>query len=279
MALNLDIVGKVYEGTPRTYTQDDVILYALSIGAGVDELDFVYEKNLKIFPSFASVAGDLSFMYTMQDDVNAYLPTVLHGEQKMIFHKPISPSGTIYTTGVINSVYDKGDKGAILNFVFEGRDEKGDVINESHCVIVDRSGGNFGGDRGPKTEKFDPPEGVAPDFRVEYVTSPNQAALYRLTGDKNPLHIEPDFAQKGGFEMPILHGMCTYGFTTRAIVHQICGGDPQRLKSFAVRFMNVVYPGETLIIEGWKGGAGKAIIRTSAQDGRVLLGNAVAEIS
>jgi len=279
MALNLDIVGKVYEGTPRTYTQDDVILYALSIGAGVDELDFVYEKNLKIFPSFASVAGDLSFMYTMQDDVNAYLPTVLHGEQKMIFHKPISPSGTIYTTGVIDSVYDKGDNGAILNFVFEGRDEQGDVINESHCVIVDRSGGNFGGDRGPKTEKFDPPEGVAPDFRVEYVTSPNQAALYRLTGDKNPLHIEPDFAKKGGFEKPILHGMCTYGFTARTIVHCACDGDPQRLKSFAVRFMNVVYPGETLIIEGWKGDAGKHIIRTSAQDGRVVLGNAVAEIS
>ena len=278
MALNLDIVGKVYEGTPRTYTRDDVILYALSIGAGVDELDFVYEKNLKIFPSFASVAGDLSFMYTMQDDVGAYLPTVLHGEQKMIFHKPISPSGTMYSTGVINSVYDKGDNGAILNFVFVGKDEKGDVIHESHFVIVDRSAGNFGGDRGPKMERFDPPEGVTPDFRVENVTSPNQAALYRLTGDKNPLHIEPDFAQKGGFEKPILHGMCTYGFTTRAIVHQVCGGEPERLKSFAVRFMNVVYPGETLIMEGWKQEAGKYIIRTSAQDGRVVLGNAVAEI-
>ncbi len=278
MALNLDIIGKKYEGKPRTYTPDDVILYALSIGAGVDELDFIYEKNLKVFPSFVSIAGDLSILFTMQDDVGAHLPTVLHGEQKMIFHKPVPISGTMYTTGVINSVYDKGDKGAILNFIFNAKDENGQLICESHIIIFDRSAGNFGGDRGPKTEKFEPPEGIEPDFAVEYVTSPNQAALYRLTGDKNPLHIDPDFAKKGGFERPILHGMCTYGFATRAIVHSVCQSDPSRLKSFATRFMNVVFPGEILIIEGWKTDKGDYIIRTSTQDGRVVLGNAIAEV-
>ena len=276
MALNLDIVGRRYEGKPRFYTEDDIILYALSIGASVDELDFIYEKNLKPFPSFA--AGDISILLNMYEDVGVNLPMVLHTEQKMIFHELIPASRAVHSQGTLNSVYDKGDKGAILNFVFENRDENNQLLNESHVVIVDRSGGDFGGDRRPKAERFDPPEGRQPDFRVEYVTSPNQAALYRLTGDKNPLHIDPEFAKEYGFDGPILHGMCTYGFAVRAIVHGLCGSDPTRLKSFATRFMNVVFPGETLITEGWKADQGAYIIRTSTQNGKIVLGNAVAKI-
>lgn len=165
-----------------------------------------------------------------------------------------------------------------MNFVFEDKDENNKLLNESHVVIIDRSAGNFGGDRRPKAEKFDPPEGREPDFKVEYVTTPNQAALYRLTGDKNPLHIDPEFAKKGGFDRPILHGMCIYGFALRAIVHSLCGSKPTRLKSFATRFMNVAFPGETLITEGWKADQGAYIIRTSSQGGRIVLGNAVAKI-
>jgi acyl dehydratase len=278
MALNLDIIGKKYEGKPRSYSKDTAILYALSIGAGVEDLRFIYEKDLKVYPSFASVAGDLSFILTMYDDANIHLPTALHGEQKMIFRNPVPHSGTIFKTGVIDSIYDKGDKGAILNFIFEIKDENDQIICESHTAIIDRSAGNFGGDKGPKKERFDPPEGVKPDYKVEYTTTPNQAAIYRLNGDKNPLHIDPEFSKICGFERPILHGMCTYGYTTRAIVNRVCDYEPERLKSFVARFINVVYPGETVVIEAWNTNPKKYIIRTSTIDGRVVLGNALAEV-
>jgi acyl dehydratase len=160
----------------------------------------------------------------------------------------------------------------------ETRDDNGRLLFENRVVIVDRSAGNFGGDRGPQTERFDPPEGADPDFHLAYATSPDQAALYRLNGDKNPLHIDPEFAKLGGLERPILHGLCTYGFAGRAILHGLCGSDPARFKSLAVRFMGPVFPGDTLITEGWKKDNGAYIIQTKTQDGRVVLGNAVAEV-
>ena len=130
--------------------------------------------------------------------------------------------------------------------------EHGDLLFENVLAGWDRTAGNFGGDPGPKVEKLVPPSGVAPDFRVEYRTSPDQAALYRLSGDKNPLHIDPEFARLSGLERPILMGLCTYGFAGRAILHSICGSDPARFKSFSVRFTGMVLPGDSLITEGWK---------------------------
>jgi len=277
MALNLDLIGKRTEPIPFKYNADKVILYALGIGAGVEELDFVYEKNLKVFPTFA-VIPCLPPIISLMGGAGLNLPTVLHGEQRIVLHGPIPASGTILSSGIWSSVYDKGDKGAILNLDIETRDDKGRLLFENRVVIVDRIAGNFGGDRGPKTERFNPPEGTDPDFRVEYVTSPDQAALYRLNGDKNPLHIDPEFAKLGGLDRPILHGLCTYGFAGRAILHSLCGSNPARFKSFAVRFMGPVFPGDTLITEGWKKGNGAYIIHTKTRDGRVVLGNAVAEV-
>ena len=276
MSLNLDVIGKRYEGTPFTYNEDNVILYALGIGAGVDELGFVYEKNLNVYPSFAVPMEDV--ILPMYEDVGITL-TPIHGEQKIIVHKPFPASGTICSSLVIESIYDKGDMGAVLNFISEINDESSQVLAECQFAIVDRNAGNFGGDRGPKAEKFSPPEGKAPDFHVAYATSVNQAALYRLTGDKNPLHIDPEIARKWGFDRPILHGMCTCGFAVRAILHSLCGSDPKRFKSFAVRFMNVVFPGDTLITEGWKVEQGKYIIQVTTQEGKVVLGNSVAEVT
>jgi acyl dehydratase len=279
MAINLDIIGQKTEPVAFTYDEDTVILYALGIGAGVDELDFVYEKNLKVFPTFAVIPFISEFMSTAkQANLNMY--KVLHGEQKIILHQPVPPKGTVYTASTCDSIYDKGDKGAILNVTIETRDAQGELLFENKSVIVDRSAGNFGGDRGPKAEPINPPKEKKPDFRAEYTTSRDQAALYRLSGDKNPLHIDPEFAQKGGFDRPILHGLCSFGFAGRAIVHNLCGNDPARLKSFGVRFMNVVYPGEELITEGWKTEQeGRYIIRTTNREGRVILGNAEAEIA
>jgi acyl dehydratase len=278
MSLNLDIIGKKLETDPFTYDQDTAILYALGVGAGVDELDFVYEKDLRVLPTFAVVPFIPSFLSVFVPKAGLNLFKVLHGEQTIVLHKPIAPSGTIHTSMECESIYDKGDSGAIVNVNLESRDEEGDLIFENKAVIVDRGAGGFGGDRGPKTEKIVPPEGKAPDFRIEHKISTDQAALYRLSGDKNPLHIDPGFAQKGGFNRPILHGLCSFGYAGRAILHGACDGNPERLKSFSVRFMNVAYPGDTLITEGWQLDSGRYVIQTTNQGGKVILGNALAEI-
>jgi acyl dehydratase len=278
MAVNTDIVGKEIKGEPFAYNEDTVILYALGIGAGRKDLDFVYEKNLKVYPTFA-VIPFFPTLIPIAIEAKLNMFTVLHGEQKIILHKTIPAKGKLVSTAVCSSIYDKGDKGAVLNIDIKTSDEKGELLFENKAVVMDRSGGNFGGDRGPKTVKIEPPQGKKPDFRVEYKTSPDQTALYRLSGDKNPLHIDPEFAKMGGFDVPILHGLCSYGFAGRAILASICNNDPARLKSFGVRFTGVVFPGETLITEGWKTDGKSYIIQTQTQDGRVVLGNGLAEIA
>jgi acyl dehydratase len=274
MAIDLDIVGKRLEPTPYTYTEDNVILYALGIGAGLDEMDFIYEKNLKVFPSYAVIP----FMPTL---LNVFVPTarlnmykVLHGEHQVLLHKSIPTSGTLYTTTICNSIYDKADKGALVNLTFETRNATGELIFENRAAIVDRSAGNFGGDRGPKTEPVNPPEGKAPDFSISYSIPTHQCALYRLSGDKNPLHIDPEFAKKGGFDRPILHGLCSVGYACRAIIHSVCGSNPDRFKSFSLRFMNVAFPGDTLITKGWRSNDNQYVIQVVNQNGKIILGNA-----
>ena len=279
MALNLDIIGKTIGPVPFTYNEDTVILYALGIGAGVDELDFVYEKNLKVFPTFAVIPFMPIFFSSAVPQARLNLYTLLHGEQKIVLHQPIPTSATVHTTVTFDSAYDKGDKGAVVHMSFETLDDSGALLFENKAVMVDRSAGNFSGDRGPKTVSIEPPQGREPDFSVVHATSRNQAVLYRLSGDRNPLHIEPAFAEKGGFKRPILHGLCSFGHAGRAILHSVCGSDPGRLKSFSVRFMNVVFPGDTLITRGWKSDdEGTYIIQTVNQDGDIILGNAVAEV-
>ncbi len=277
MALNLDVVGKNIEMEPYTYNQDTVIMYALGIGAGLEELPFIYEKDLKVFPTFAVIPFGPGLIPFVQE-ININLFTLLHGEQKITLHKPIPTAGTISSTAICESIWDKGDKGAVVTLNVKSRDEKGELLFENKALLMDRSGGNFGGERGPKTDIIDPPEDKAPDFSVAYTSSRDQAALYRLSGDKNPLHIDPEFAAMGGFDRPILHGLCSYGYAGRAILHSICGGDPSKLKSFAVRFKGVVFPGDTMTTEGWKIEDGKYTIRTTTQDGRVVLGNSLVEI-
>lgn len=279
MAINLKIIGEKSDPVPFAYNEDTVILYALGIGAGMEELEFIYEKNLRVFPTFAVVPFMPMLLSKFIPQANINLLTVLHGEQKIILHKPIPPSGTVYTTVACDSIYDKGDKGALINITFETRNSKEDLLFENKAVLVDRSAGDFGGDRGPKTAPIDPPEEVEPEFREAYAIPPDQAALYRLSGDKNPLHIDPGIANKVGFDRPILHGLCSFGYAGRAILHNACGSNPARLQSFSVRFMNVVFPGDTLITEGWKtDDNGTYIIRTTNQEGKVILGNALAEV-
>jgi acyl dehydratase len=278
VGLNFQNIGRPLEPTSYTYTQDDVILYALSIGAGVDgELDFVYEKNLKVFPTFCVVppSVEVTGWHQMAGISLRHLLQVGH---RMEFFAPIPASGTVYTTATYHPVYDRGDSGALIHMTGETKDGNGRLLFINRCTLLDRSAGHFGGTPGSVEQKLSPPEGEKADFQVTYATSPNQAAWYRLSGDKNPMHIDPDFARLGGFRRPILHGLCTFGFAGRAILHQLCQSNPGRLRSISAHFAGVVYPGETLVIMGWRLRFNSWVFQARTGDGRLTLDSGLTEI-
>jgi acyl dehydratase len=279
LGLNFQNIGRPLEPTAFTYTPDDVILYALGIGAGVDEeLDFVYEKNLKVFPTFCVVPPSVE-VTGWHEMAGINLRHLLQIGHKAEFFAPVPSSGTLYTTTTYHPVYDRGDSGALIHMTGETRDRNGRLLFINRCTLLDRSAGHFGGVPGPVEQKISPPEGQGPDFQMEYATSPDQAALYRLSGDKNPMHIDPDFAALGGFHRPLLHGLCTFGFAGRAVLHRLCQSNPDRLRSISARFAGVVYPGERLVIQGWRLGFDSWVFQTRTGDGRLILDSGLAEIA
>jgi len=269
--LDLSIVGKKFEPTVFEYTWKDVVLYALGIGAQSAEQPFVYENTpvgLKVFPSYGVILAGKSYMdilATMKVDLSRFI----HGEERLKLHRPIPSQGKTLTVGEVASIYDKG-KAALITFRMETTTDEGEPLCDSEAVVYYRGAGGFGGDPGPKTEPLVPPEGVEPAFCVSYAIPENQAVLYRLNGDLNPLHIDPDFAKLGGFDRPILHGLCTFGYATRAILYSLCDGDVGRFKEIKARFSGVVYPGETLITEGWREQNGRYLIQARTGRGVVL---------
>jgi acyl dehydratase len=177
--------------------------------------------------------------------------------------------------GEVLDIWDKG-KGAVYRIRIKGRTEDEKKLYEAEWSIFYLGAGGFGGDPGPKAEKIVPPEGAEPDFSISEKVADNQAVIYRLSGDYNPLHLDPEAAGRGDFDRPILHGLCTYGFATRAIVNELLAGDVASLKEFSARFSESVYPGDTLTTEGWKSGDGYII--QSRTDRSVVLSNARAVI-
>lgn len=283
MALDLDLVGKPIPAPAFSYDRDAVIQYALGIGIGTDgdDLDFVYEKHLKVFPTFATVPFIRCFMEDFLPIAGIDRRNLLHGEHRVRLYKTIPTEGRLDTRLVWEAVYDKGDRGAVLQLKSLTRDAQGELLFENQALFVDRSAGHFGGSRGPKTRRSASPhaDGVAPIFRETLDTSPHQAALFRLSGDKNPLHIDPPFALEAGFDRPILHGLCSLGVACRTILKALCHNDPKGLKSVGVRFVHVVYPGDSLITEGWPGVSPSTyILRTTNQHGKAVLANAAAVI-
>lgn len=275
MPVDLSVVGKKLEPSKYRYAEKDVMLYALGVGCGPDDLPFVYEQDLKVLPTFAVIPA-FPALFAMGSAMQVNPMMVLHGEQRIELHGPIPTAGTLTTTPTIRGIYDKG-KGALVVTETETVDERGRLVCKNVFGTFARGEGGFGGDRGPSGPRNTPPD-RAPDAVVAMKTLPQQALLYRLSGDMNPLHADPGFARMGGFDRPILHGLCTFGFVGRAVLKTYCGDDPARLKDYEVRFAGVVFPGETIVTEMWREG-GRIVVRARTEErGEVVINSAAATV-
>lgn len=276
MGLDLNAIGKELRATTFAYDQRDVMLYALGVGATTDELSFVYEKHLQVLPTFGVVAAFPS-MGGMAQVLEFNPMMVLHGEQRIELRGPIPTSGTLTTQAKISAIYDKGS-GAVVVVDADTKDAGGKVLFSNMFSTFIRGEGGFGGERGPSASSKNVPPERKPDHTIEYKTSTDQAALYRLSGDRNPLHIDPEFAKLAGFDKPILHGLCTFGFAGRAALHAVCGGDPNRMKAFEVRFSGVVFPGETIVTDIWADGSTAVLQARTKERGEAVISNAAVTV-
>ncbi|SCF80609.1 MaoC/PaaZ C-terminal domain-containing protein [Streptomyces sp. Cmuel-A718b] len=232
----------------------DVQLYHLGLGAGIpatdpDELRYTLESRLHVLPSFATVAGagTAAFGGMGAPGIDVDLAAVLHGGQTVRVHRPIPVTGRAVQTSKVAAVYDKG-KAAVIVLRTEASDDDGPLWTNDAQIFV-RGEGGFGGERGP-SDRLTVPE-RAPDRTVERPIREDQALLYRLSGDWNPLHADPAFAKLAGFDRPILHGLCTYGMTLKAVTDTLLDGDVSRITAYRTRFAGVVFPGETLRVRMW----------------------------
>jgi acyl dehydratase len=278
MPINLDAIGAESDPHESSWDSKDCLLYSLGVGAGVGdptgfELEFTTEntKNIiqKALPTMCVVLGATGGGGPLSLLGNVDYSKMVHGEQGVILHKPLPTSATVRSTSKISNIYDKGKAALVIleTTATDTADNQPMFTNISKLFF--RGEGGWGGDRGP-TEKFEFPE-RGPDHTVSYQTRSDQALLYRLNGDRNPLHSDPSFAALGGFPKPILHGLCTYGFTGRALLHAICDSDPQRFRSMEGRFSSPVMPGEKLEIRIWVDGE-QIRFKTLASD-RVVFDN------
>jgi acyl dehydratase len=204
----------------------------------------------------------------MTGPIGSFNPAMLvHGEQAVQLHRPLPVEGTLEAVARVAAIYDKGSAAVVVVETAASADG-GPLFTLTSSLFI-RGEGGFGGDRGPASVPFTPPERSA-DHSVTYTTRPEQALLYRLTGDRNPLHSDPAFASRGGFERPILHGLCTYGFTGRALLHSLCDGQPERFRLIAGRFSAPVFPGDQLTIEMWVNET-QALFQTKRGDGTPVI--------
>jgi acyl dehydratase len=275
MPINHDAAGTRSEPARHAWTSKDCLLYAVGVGAGADdpsqELAFTTENSQavdqRVLPTMAVVLGVGGGAFGALGDFNPAM--LVHGEQSISLAREIPVAGEIESITEFVGNYDKGS-GALV--VVESTST---LVGDGEPLFTNRSGlfirgeGGWGGDRGPSSTFAVPDQ--APDHEVTYPTRIDQALTYRLSGDRNPLHSDPKFAAMAGFPRPILHGLCTYGFTGRALLHTLCGGDPARFRSMSGRFSSPVVPGEALTVRMWREGEGKAMFQTMGPDGRVVL--------
>jgi len=276
-----------FEPVTITYTEHDVILYALGVGEGKNFTDqkclrFTYENhpNFSPLPTMAVVicSGLLGQVVSIPG-LNINPMMLLHGEQYLEIRGPIPPAATLTSNAHVSSIYDKG-RGALVNVDVTTFDQAtGKEICWNQFSFFCRGIGGFGGDRGP-AENAVPIPNRPPDAVHEEKTHPEQALLYRLTGDVNPLHADPEMAALGNFDRPILHGLCTFGFAGRAVLHHFCESEPSRFKAIRVRFSRHVFPGETIITEMWRVNPTRVVFqcRVKEREG-IVLSNAYVELA
>jgi|RhiMethySRZTD1v2_1073278.scaffolds.fasta_scaffold89351_2 acyl dehydratase len=278
MPLNPDAVGTETDPAEARWTSKDSLLYALGVGAGASdptgfELEFTTENSdgitqqaLPTMPVVISAAGGGG--RNPMDAIGTFdYAMLVHGEQSITLHQPVPVEGTATIKGRIAAMYDKG-KAAVVVLESEAVDPTGAPLWTNTMSAFIRGEGGWGGDRGPSGPRNVAPE-RDPDHVVSYTTRTDQALLYRLNGDRNPLHSDPKFAARAGFPKPILHGLCTYGFTGRALLHAVCGSDPTRFKAIEGRFSHPVMPGDTLDVKIWVDG-NEAIFQTWAGENQVI---------
>ena len=240
------------------WTDRDAMLYALGIGLGADPLDanelpFVYENGLKAVPTLATVLAMTEGYSRLFARSGINFARVVHGEQAVELHRPLPPEGEATAASRIAAVYDKGEKGAILIVETTLTGKGGEALATLRSAIFARADGGFGGPSEGEAAPHPRPD-REPDRTLDIPTRPDQALLYRLNGDRNPLHADPAFAKLVGFPRPILHGLCTFGITCRAVLQAYAEFDPARVRSHQARFSAPVFPGETVSVDLWRDG-------------------------
>ena len=271
MTMNSLPVGVPSRPAVRRWARDDAMLYAVAVGAGQDdpsrELEFTTENTeglaQQVLPTFANTAMSKGLDLPATLDYSK----MLHAEQSFHLHRAIPPEGEVESVSMITGVYDKGS-GALIRVETRATDGAGHCVATLVSSVFFQGYGGFGGDRGPRSRWEAPTR--EPDHVVNYRTRVDQALLYRLTGDRNPLHTDPTFSRRGGFDQPILHGMCTYGFTGRALLHTAAQSQPTRVRSMSARFTKPILPGEQITVAIWVDGDDVSF-RTSDSTGAVVI--------
>ena len=282
-APNLDVIGKENGPYERSWNSKDALLYAVGVGAGADdplgsaELKYTTENSKdvaqRVLPTFAVIVGMGGANYAEIGDIN--FANLVHGEQSIRLHQPIPVEGTILITSKVIGIFDKGSGMVIENESSARLKDTGELLMTNINSAFIRGAGGWGGDRGSAGPKNVPPE-REPDHVVTYKTRDDQALTYRLSGDRNPLHSDPEFAKMAGFPKPILHGLCTFGFTGRALLHSLAGGDDAKLTGVDARFARPVFPGDALTVKIWRTGDGEAVYTTENQDGTTVISEGLA---
>jgi acyl dehydratase len=274
MPLDHSLVGVPSEPQERSWTSKDALLYAIGVGAGLGdplaELEFTTENTegvrQQVLPTYAVLVSQARTSRSLGDFDRAML---VHAEQAFELHRPLPVEGTVRTVATVTGIYDKGSGALVASENVAADAATGAKLVTSRSGAFIRGEGGFGGERGP-SDRWQRPE-RPPDHRVVQLTRPEQALLYRLSGDRNPLHADPKFAARGGFSRPILHGLCTYGMTGRALLHALCGSDPARFGSMSGRFSRPVLPGDTLVVSIWREDGDSALFQTATEDGTVVI--------
>jgi acyl dehydratase len=282
MPLNLDAVGRTSDPTETSWSSKSALLYALGVGAGQDdplsELEFTTENShgirQRVLPTFGVIVVQHGGSRQTIGDFNPAM--LVHAEQALTLHRPLPVEGRANITSKLAGIYDKGSGALVVSESTATDAESGQVLLSTASSVFIRGEGGFGGDRGPSATWQRPDR--EPDQRATSQTRPDQALLYRLSGDRNPLHSDPAFASRAGFSRPILHGLCTYGVTGRLLLHALCGSDPARFRSMRGRFTRPVLPGACLTVSIWVDGR-TARFQTADDDGQVVIDHGEVEFS